>query len=129
MPDSLATEPPISDLAFRRLAERVDRLEAELGRVLRRGVRDEADRVLLHVLAESTVGLPFTAKKALAHASRVDAGLGAALRDATIESPGELGCWCRRMVGTRDGVTVTRLKRGWWQVNTSSHRSTDDETR
>ncbi len=79
----------------------------------RRGPRDAEDRALLEVLAESTEGRPFVARELFAHAERVDARLAAALAAATLSTPGELGCWLRRLAGRHGRICVTRHRRDW----------------
>jgi hypothetical protein len=66
-----------------------------------RGARDQADTDLLLALVTATEGLPFTAKALwiLQHRKPV---LAAALLDADLTSPREIGSWLRRM----DGVAV-----------------------
>jgi hypothetical protein len=98
----------------------VEQLSSRIA-VLERG-RGEvagADVGLLHVIATSTQSLPFRSVDLWRHAA-VDSSLREAFDRAFVDGVATLGCWLRRMVGTRDGITVVRLPgRRWRVVDTS----------
>ena len=80
-----------------------------------RPARDREDLALRQIVASSTRALPFSCSDLLKFA-RLDAALRAALDAVTIQSSNELGCWLRSARGTRDGVTIERLKRRQWRA-------------
>lgn len=77
--------------------------------------RDAADRVLGDTIATSTQRHPFRSHELLEHAAVIPA-LAAALADVGIQSADELGAWLRDRVGTRAGITITRLSGRRWLV-------------
>ena len=112
------------DEAIAELRARLAALEAIVAGLLAAQPRDRHDAELRQVLAASTKSLRFKAADLLAHA-RVDEALRTALANATIGSTAEAGAWLRANRGPRDGVTIARLPRRYWQAsaytcNTSS---------
>jgi hypothetical protein len=93
-----------------------------------RGGYAGADLALLHVLASSTQALPFRAADLFRHAA-VDDELRAALDGAFIDTVASLGCWLRRMAGSREGVTVERRGRRWRVTHRSHDLLSDDSER
>ncbi|MDQ3347578.1 MAG: hypothetical protein M3545_06385 [Acidobacteriota bacterium] len=89
------------------LAARIATLEAGHRRfevfVQARGARDQADTDLVLAVVTATEGLPFTAK-ALWVLRQRDTALAAALRDADLTSPREIGAWLRRMDGVPTNI-------------------------
>lgn len=81
--------------------------------------RDAEDAALRRLLAERTRGLAFRSGELLAHARAEDPILAAALAAATIDTEDQAGAWLRDHVGTRDGITIRRLRRrrGWQVVH------------
>ena len=77
--------------------------------------RDQADRVLGDVIIASTKRLPFRSHELLAHAAS-DPTLRAALLDVGLQTADEVGAWLRDRIGTRDGITVCRLRGRRWRV-------------
>ncbi len=89
------------------LEARIGNLEAGYRRfevfVQARGARDQADTDLLLALVTATEGLPFTAK-ALWILQHHKPTLAAALLDADLMSPREVGAWLRRMDGVPTNI-------------------------
>jgi hypothetical protein len=97
------------------LRQRVSALEAARP-------RDAADGELRQQLATSTEALPFRSKDLFAHGG-VDAALRRALVRADCFDVETIGLWLRRERGTRDGVTIERLRRRQWRAYTSDTSS------
>ena len=77
--------------------------------------RDQADRVLGDVIITSTTSLPFRSHELLDHAA-TDAALRAALLEVGLQTADEVGAWLRDRIGTRHGITVSRLRGRRWRV-------------
>ena len=87
--------------------ERLDRIEALLRS--RTGARDEADRALVPIIHDSTLGLPFSAS-ALWQRAQAAPELKAALQACDLDNPIQVGRLLGRLAGIEiDDVVLDRV--------------------
>jgi len=102
-----------------KLAATVATLEQRIAALEAARPRDVLDTELRRLLPvhtrnpETGIMLPFRTGDLLCHARDHAPDLYRALQAATIQTAGELGCWLRGQVGTRDGVHIERRGKRW----------------
>ncbi len=110
------------------LVARLDAHDRRLAALEAIAPRDQADQQAAVAVATTTEALPFTSAALLRHAT-VTPALAAALLEVGLQTPAEVGAWLRDRVGTRNGITVCRLRGRQWRVMAAGISSAHDRRR